>query len=92
MLAARGSRRATIERCAGMLSADGCMVETHDTKPDGGATEQAREAAATGFDTIFACGGDGTMFWLLQGFRADGVLRVRVPHDHVRIAAGRILR
>jgi diacylglycerol kinase family enzyme len=67
LLVDRGRRRATLEECAALLRADGCDVEMRDTLSAYSAGDQAHEAVANGFDTIFACGGDGTMFQILQG-------------------------
>ena len=67
LLAGQGRRRAQAEACAAMLRADGCVVEMQDTLSAYSAGDQAREAVASGFDTIFVCGGDGTLFQILQG-------------------------
>jgi diacylglycerol kinase family enzyme len=67
LLAKRGGRRAALERCAAMLRAEGCGAEVLETQSAGSAGNQAREAVEGGFDTIFACGGDGTLFQVLQG-------------------------
>ena len=63
--------------------------------PERGAGEQARQAIAAGFDRIVACGGDGTVFDIIQGmagspvplgiipFGTGNVLaqNLRIPHD-----------
>src|ERR1700739_1869202 len=67
LLVGRGRRRAVVDRCAALLREDGCTVEMQDTLSAYSAGDQAREAVASGFDTIFACGGDGTLFQILQG-------------------------
>jgi diacylglycerol kinase family enzyme len=67
LLVERGKRRSIVDRCAGILRSDGCIVEMHDTLSAYSAGEQARDAVESGFDTIFACGGDGTFFQVLQG-------------------------
>lgn len=56
-----------MDECAAQLRADGCTVEMQETLSAYSAGDQAREAVASGFDTIFACGGDGTLFQILQG-------------------------
>jgi len=56
-----------VDACAALLREDGCTVEMQDTLSAYSAGDQAREAVAGGFDTIFACGGDGTLFQILQG-------------------------
>ncbi len=60
-------RRASVDECAALLREDGCTVEMQDTLSAYSAGDQARDAVASGFDTIFACGGDGTLFQILQG-------------------------
>lgn len=67
MLAARRGRRAVVERCAAMVRAEGVAVEVRETLGGALAREQAREAVESGFDAVFACGGDGTLFQVLQG-------------------------
>jgi YegS/Rv2252/BmrU family lipid kinase len=49
------------------LRAGGVGAEAVATRAPGSAGEQAREAVASGCDTIFACGGDGTVHEVLQG-------------------------
>jgi diacylglycerol kinase (ATP) len=61
------NRRSSVDRCAEILRGGGCTVEMQDTLSAYSAGEQAREAVESGCDTIFACGGDGTFFQLLQG-------------------------
>lgn len=67
LLVDRRNRRLSVDRCAQILRNSGCTVEMHDTLSAYSAGEQAREAVESGFDTIFACGGDGTFFQVLQG-------------------------
>ena len=61
------NRRAVVDRVAGMLRETGSTVELQDTLSAHSAGEQAQEAVASGFDTIFVCGGDGTVFQVIQG-------------------------
>lgn len=67
LLTEHGHGRAIVERCAAKLRDDGCEVEMEDTLSAHSAGDQAREAVERGVDTIFACGGDGTFFQVLQG-------------------------
>lgn len=67
MLASRGGRRAAVERCADILREEGGAAEVRETLGGREAGAQAREAVESGFDTVFACGGDGTLFQILQG-------------------------
>src|SRR5690349_15834695 len=50
-----------------VLRAAGIEAHAIATRAAGSAGEQAREAVAQGADTIFACGGDGTVHDILQG-------------------------
>jgi diacylglycerol kinase (ATP) len=60
-------RLRTIEAIAQALRTRGLDVSTQPTRAPGTATQQAAEAATAGIDTIFACGGDGTIHEVLQG-------------------------
>ena len=60
-------RRATVEQIAELLSAHGCDVHLQETLSAHSAGQQAREAVAAGFDTFLVCGGDGTVFQVMQG-------------------------
>ena len=79
MLASRGGRRAAVERCAENLRAEGCEAEVRETLGDCAAGEQVRKAAESGFDTIFACGGDGTLFQALQGIAGSKIALGVIP-------------
>ncbi len=79
LLTGRGQRRAIVERCAALLREDGCLVEMQDTLSAYSAGDQAREAVASGFDTIFACGGDGTFFQVMQGVAGSEVALGALP-------------
>lgn len=68
-----------VDRCVSALSRDGCAVEVQDTLSAYSAGEQARDAVASGFDTIFACGGDGTFFQVLQGVAGSGAALGLIP-------------
>lgn len=50
-----------------VLRAAGVEVSVAATRPGSEVAEQTREAIAEGCDTIFACGGDGTIHGVLQG-------------------------
>lgn len=68
-----------MDRCAALLREDGCTVEMQETLSAYSAGDQAREAVANGFDTIFACGGDGTFFQVLQGVAGSDVALGAIP-------------
>jgi diacylglycerol kinase (ATP) len=56
-----------VEAAAGILSAAGVEVEVAPTRAASDAAAQVRMAVREGFDTIVACGGDGTIHDVLQG-------------------------
>ena len=60
-------RLVQIERAAATLRGAGVQAEMEPTKGPKMAGEQARAAVTYGFDTVIACGGDGTIHDVLQG-------------------------
>lgn len=70
-------RRAAVEQIAELLSGRGSDVHLKETLSAHSAGQQASEAVAEGFDTFLVCGGDGTVFQVLQGVAgSDAVLGV----------------
>jgi diacylglycerol kinase (ATP) len=63
----RAKRQQDIARVEGVLRAAGVQVETCATTHAGSAIQQVQEAAERGFDTVIACGGDGTANEALNG-------------------------
>ena len=63
----RNRRRADVEAAAQVLRAAGAKAEAVATRAPGSAGGQAREAVAEGYDTVLACGGDGTVHDVVQG-------------------------
>jgi len=63
----RGRRVADIQAALSVLRSAGVEVSTAPTRAASDATDQTRQAIAEGCDTIFACGGDGTIHDVLQG-------------------------
>jgi len=63
----RGRRLADVEAAAAVLQSGGVEVSIAPTRAAADAAEQVREAIAEGCDTVFACGGDGTIHDVLQG-------------------------
>jgi diacylglycerol kinase (ATP) len=64
----RRERRAKqIARIVEVFRSSGCQVEASATTHAGSAIQQAQQAVAAGFDTIIACGGDGTINETLNG-------------------------
>ncbi|MBB6145835.1 diacylglycerol kinase family enzyme [Silvibacterium bohemicum] len=79
LLMERRNRRAAVDRVAGMLRETGCTVELQDTLSAHSAGEQAQEAVTNGFDTIFVCGGDGTIFQVIQGVAGSSTALGVIP-------------
>jgi YegS/Rv2252/BmrU family lipid kinase len=63
----RGQRLADVEAALSVLRNAGVEVSAAPTRAPSDATEQTRHALAEGCDTVFACGGDGTVHDVLQG-------------------------
>lgn len=63
----RNKRKQDIARVEEALRAAGVQVETCATTHVGSAIQQVQEAAGRGFDTVVACGGDGTANEALNG-------------------------
>jgi diacylglycerol kinase (ATP) len=60
-------RLAEVEAAAAVLRGAGVETATAPTRSASDTGEQARQAVAQGCDTVFACGGDGTVHDVLQG-------------------------
>jgi diacylglycerol kinase family enzyme len=63
----RSGREEAIARVAETLRGLGHAVETVRTWAAGSAGAQARAAADSGAEVVFACGGDGTVHEVMQG-------------------------
>lgn len=63
----RERRHNDVEAAAQVLRAAGVKAETVATRAPGSAGQQAREAVAASYDTVLACGGDGTVHEVVQG-------------------------
>jgi diacylglycerol kinase (ATP) len=68
----RKKRKQEMARVEEVLRAAGVEVETCATTHIGSAIQQVQEAAGRGFDTIVACGGDGTANEALNGIMRAG--------------------
>jgi diacylglycerol kinase (ATP) len=60
-------RRAQVEQIAELLSGYGSDVHLQETLSAHSAGQQAADAVAAGFDSFLVCGGDGTVFQVMQG-------------------------
>jgi diacylglycerol kinase (ATP) len=63
----RGRRVNDVESAQAVLRAGGVEATSAATAGPGDAAEQVKQAIADGCDTVFACGGDGTVHDVVQG-------------------------
>jgi diacylglycerol kinase (ATP) len=63
----RGRRLADVEAALAVLRSAGVEASAAPTRAASDATDQTRQAVAAGCDSVFACGGDGTIHDVLQG-------------------------
>ncbi|MDR3763408.1 MAG: diacylglycerol kinase family lipid kinase [Acidobacteriota bacterium] len=73
------ARAATIRHIAEQYRRAGVEVTVEATRARGSAGEQARQAIASGCDAVFACGGDGTVFEVLQGLAESQAMMGVIP-------------
>ena len=73
------ARDATLRRIADHYRRAGVNVTVEATRARGSAGEQARQAIDAGCDAIFACGGDGTVFEVLQGVAESQAMMGVIP-------------
>jgi YegS/Rv2252/BmrU family lipid kinase len=72
-------RTATMRRIADIFRRAGVEVRVEATEARGAAGEQARAAIRAGCDAVFACGGDGTVFEVLQGVAKSTAMMGVIP-------------
>ncbi len=72
-------RAATVKRVLALLKKAGIETEALETDAPGSARKLARAAVRNGFDTVFACGGDGTVHEVLQSLVGTSVALGVVP-------------
>jgi YegS/Rv2252/BmrU family lipid kinase len=72
-------RVSTVRRIAEIFGRAGVEVHIDATRERGSAGEQARAAIADGCDAVFACGGDGTVFEVLQGVAESTAMMGVIP-------------
>ncbi len=75
----RSRRVADVEAAGAVLRAAGVENRAAATPGPGEASEQVKEAIALGYDTIIACGGDGTVHETLQGLVGTEVALAVIP-------------
>jgi YegS/Rv2252/BmrU family lipid kinase len=61
------ARKHLLERVLAVLRGAGLTVTPFETDGPGSGPELAQQAVREGYDTVLACGGDGTMHAVLQG-------------------------
>ncbi|HEY6183629.1 MAG TPA: diacylglycerol kinase family protein [Terriglobales bacterium] len=84
----RSERRLqNIEDAASTLQSVGVEVLSSPTRSASDATEQARHAVTSGYDTVFACGGDGTIHDVLQGLVETDVALGIIPMGTANVLA-----
>src|SRR5277367_5384153 len=82
----RAAQRDAIVRIAALLGSVGLSVEVHETLSAQSAGDQARQGIDDGFDTILVCGGDGTVFNVIQG-----VAGTEIPVGILPFGTGNVL-
>jgi diacylglycerol kinase (ATP) len=75
----RKHRVKDVERAAAVLRAGGVEVEIAPTRAASDAAAQVRVAIRDSFDTIVACGGDGTVHDILQGIAGQNATLGIIP-------------
>lgn len=76
---ASARRRAAIEQAIAVFRHAGVAAQAFETKAAGEATRHAREAVEAGFDTVLACGGDGTVHEAMQSLVGADVALGVIP-------------
>ena len=82
----RWVHRDAIARIAVLLGSGGRSVEVVETLSAQSAGDQARQGIEEGFDTILVCGGDGTVFNVIQG-----VAGTEIPVGILPFGTGNVL-
>ncbi len=76
----RGKKRdAELDRAIGIIQSSGIHTELTVCRSSQEATVHARFAVAAGSDTVFACGGDGTIHDVIQGLAGTPVALAILP-------------
>jgi YegS/Rv2252/BmrU family lipid kinase len=72
-------RAALLQQVQDLLRAAGVKVQAYQTDTPGSATALARQAVEQGYDTVLACGGDGTVHAVLQSLAGTSVALAVFP-------------
>jgi len=76
----RGRKRDTeLDHAIGIIQSAGVRTELTVCRSSSEATDHARVAVAAGSDTVFACGGDGTIHDVIQGLAGTPVALAVLP-------------
>ena len=76
----RGRRsKGELEKAVGILQSAGVRTELTVCHSSQEATQHAHVAVAAGTDTVFACGGDGTIHDVIQGLAGSNVVLAILP-------------
>jgi diacylglycerol kinase (ATP) len=75
----RSRRQAELKAALSVLQAAGVEAELVAIRSPQDAAQQARQAIAQGCDTVFACGGDGTIHDILQGLAGTSAALAVLP-------------
>jgi diacylglycerol kinase (ATP) len=75
----RGRRLADVEAVISVLRNAGVEASAAPTRGASDAMDQTRQAIAEGCDTVFACGGDGTIHDVLQGLVGTNAAMAIIP-------------
>lgn len=75
----RSQRQADLQAVLNILGEAGVEADLVLTQSSADAAEQARKAIAEGCDTVFACGGDGTIHDVLQAMAGTRVVLGVIP-------------
>ncbi len=85
--AGRGSAHRRIDQLLGRLRSSGFDAEAWATTASGSATEQARDAAASGIEVVLAFGGDGTLRETAAGLIGSETALGFVPGGTINVMA-----